>query len=311
MALIYADNNRRDLGYLKDINFDCDIGNSDDFALEQSADDYSLINSGYFIYDDERPEFGGRIEAITSKSADYKIVWGGKSFRGLLKNKRIDTGTETSLTLTGTPQEIITELITLCGFNGLYFCSGGSLTSVAHTFERFTDLHTAISELSQNNGLRFSCLYNISAKKIEIVVSTPSIYHKFDNDKYGLEVFKQLISVNHLIVIGDGITKHLYLQSDGSISEIPTYTDENEVTDILEVNSSDASELISEGTARFTELIAGESSAAVNTADVDFKIGDQICVIDNITRLQVCKSIKSKVYTYTDKDNYKISYKTE
>ena len=114
LKFIVANENGEELGFVKDANLiDLEIGDTNDFELELSADAWSpeMYNWGYRIFI-PGTEYGGLLEDRKTSTSSNTVTWMGYTWRGLLSQKIIQPPEgEAYLTVSGDANEIISEVL--------------------------------------------------------------------------------------------------------------------------------------------------------------------------------------------------------
>ncbi len=82
MDLIYTDENRIDIGILKDYELDFEIGSENSFQITISAENNVIPMGGYFYF--ENTEYGGKIKQLKVDTAQNQLFYGGRTFYGML-----------------------------------------------------------------------------------------------------------------------------------------------------------------------------------------------------------------------------------
>ena len=115
--LYYADHQLIDKGILKTYKIDLDLADEKDFQIE--TPDYLLSEDDFWYV--PNTEIGGIVDSLETNSEEGKVRYRGRSFRGLLNSKIIDTGIS-SLFVQGDITRIINELIDNCDLSDFVIC---------------------------------------------------------------------------------------------------------------------------------------------------------------------------------------------
>ena len=87
MDLIYIDENRIDIGILKDYELDFEIGSENNFQITTSTENNVIPMGGYFYFKDT--EYGGKITTLKVDTMQNRLYYGGRMFYGMLCDKVI------------------------------------------------------------------------------------------------------------------------------------------------------------------------------------------------------------------------------
>lgn len=326
MYLILADKNRKEIRTLKEVNSDIDIGDTNDFELTSSIDDWiGDMEIGCYVYTPDT-EFGGIIGEKESSTAENQIYVRGDTWRGMLAKKVIEPSSgQDYKTVSGELNSIIFDLISEAGLDDLFSTSeedtGISVTNFS--FDRYCTLLAGIEKMLASKMYRLEIKYiNKNENPYVRLKAVPAVdfsnlceISQDNNLDFTAKEYKR--GINHLICLGKGDLKdrvviHLYVQKDGSIGRTKYYTGINERTEIYDYGSAEEEDLINSGTEKLIELMDNKSFDAKIKEDVEFDmwIGDTISGRDYITGISVKKPIIGKILTIQDGEE-KVEYRIE
>lgn len=327
MDLILADKNRKEIRVLQEMDVDIDLGDTNDFELVASVDDWSGdIQMGCYIYIPDT-EFGGMIGELESSTAENQIYVRGDCWRGILARKIIEPSSgQDYKTVSGELNEIINNLVVDAGINDLFSVSEEDTeVSVTFQFDRYCTLLAGVEKMLASKGYRLEIAYiqrnvpeigyvRLSAVPIVDYSNTKEISQDNNLDFVATD-YKR--GINHLICLGKGdlkdrLVRHLYVQKDGAIGTAKYYSGLNERTATYDYGSAEEQELVESGTEKLKELMDKKSFKANIRDDVelDMQLGDTISGRDYITGISVKKPIIGKILTIQNGEE-KMEYKIE
>ena len=168
MDLIYSTPDKKDIGILKDYDFDLAYGvGENDFSLKLSLDAHCL-DEDYLIYMvdtsngvEEPTEYGGIVDAISVDTAQQTVTYTGRTWHGVLAGKVIEPepGQDYRI-VTGDAHEIIAELLSEAGLAMFTVEQGNSaITIPEYQFARYTDLYSGLCAMLSANGGKLQVRY--------------------------------------------------------------------------------------------------------------------------------------------------------
>lgn len=328
MDLILADKNRKEIRSLREMDVDIDLGDTNDFELTGSVDEWTGdIQIGCYTYI-PGTEFGGIIGELESSTAENKIYVRGDCWRGMLAKKIIEppSGQDYKI-VSGELNEIINNLVVDAGINNLFSVSEEDTeVSVANfQFDRYCTLLAGIEKMLSSKGHRLEITYvqknvpeigYVRLRAVPVVdYSNAKEISQDNNLDFTATDYKR--GINHLICLGKGdlkdrIVRHLYVQKDGSIGTAKYYTGLDERTAIYDYGSAEEAELVKSGTEKLQELMDRKSFSANirDDVDLDMQVGDTISGRDYITGISVQKPITGKILTIQNGE-IKVEYRIE
>ncbi len=316
MALIYTDTDLVEQGYLSGAAMDWqEEAEENTFALEMGLDDYGKLSAGCYVFDENDPQFGGRVQKIRVQTATLGLIWEGKTFAGILSTKIIEPPSgQAYRVITGTLPQKVNAVLVLIGLSDVFYTDASGTASSDWQIDRYTDALTALRKLAKQSGLSMVVSYDKAhtGQKLRISFVTAHTVvagEEYDSDLFAFDIEKDMIPVNHLICLGSGqLTArqvcHLYRTSDGDIVETcpATWSLADEVAAVYDYSSVESlDELKKEGRKRFQELIdSGEKMEITPPDEAVFNIGDTIAGRERISGIYVEKEIKKIIYKAQD-----------
>lgn len=305
MDLIYTNAAREEQGVLQAFELDMAFGaDENDFECTVAARNH-VCGNGSLIYF-EGTEYGGMVDSIESNTAADDVTYSGRTWHGILNSKVLepDSG-ESYLVLNGEANEVLASLIQRMGLSELFSASteDSKLTISSYKMNRYIMGYDGIMKMLAAVGAKLKIAFTngvavLSAHPIKDYTKD----EEFDSDLVPFTAKRNYKSVNHLVCLGSGelaerLVVHLYADAAGNISEKQTFTGLNEITAIFEYsNISERAELVSEGKAKFKELLPSDEISIDFDADSEgFDVGDIIGAVDHITGLSAYTTIKKKI----------------
>ena len=214
--------------------------------------------------------------------------------------------------VSGDAVAVINKLIEAAGLSSIYRMTGASWNIGSYQFSRYISLYDGICALldKQNKVLRFA----IKDGYVTMYSDDP-VDQTEDRDCMRPEINYNITQIknryNHLICLGQGELKdrqvlHLYVDSQGNITDAQVYTGMEERTAVYDYSSaSSIDELRTGGIARLQELNA--DSLDMTLPDMSMQIGDITGGIEKITGATVKKQI-TNIIAKIDDNSIDIEY---
>lgn len=231
-SLIYANQNRQDIGVIKVYDFDLAYGKSEnDFELSFSLDNH-ILKEGYFIYCENSvngrlygTEYGGIVDKVKVDTDNNKVTYKGRTFHGILENKIIKPLDDYDYyTVEGEAHEVLRELIHYIGLEDLFEADSSISEIDIPQYEfRYDPAYSSINKMvAENDG---KLIFSYNGKKVILSV-VPLIDYSQDeewtshHDHFLIE--KNHRPVNHLVCLGQGDLKdraviHLFADENGGL----------------------------------------------------------------------------------------------
>ena len=311
IKLVYTDQARIEQGYLHNFSADVDVANDKDFEITV-AQDNNILQGGSWWYINNT-EYGGIVDNVGVVTADREIRYTGRNLRGILCDKIIEPpmGADYKI-VSGDAVTVINKLLEEAGLSSTYRMTGESWNVLSFQFNRYVSLYDGICALlsTQNRVLRLVI-------KDGYVTMSSAVPYDYTEDKdcmrtdinYNITQIKN--RYNHLICLGQGELKdrqvlHLYVDSQGNITDTQVYTGMEERTAVYDYSSAtDMDELKSGGIARLQELNA--DSLDMTLPDMSMQIGDITGGTEKITGATVKKQI-TNIIAKIDDNSIDIEY---
>ena len=317
MDLIYATDEKIDIGVMQDFTFDLAFGSDEnDFELKTTTNNH-VCRSGYFLYI-ENTEYGGIIDRIKVETASDTLIYKGRTWHGILASKILepDAGND-HLVCSGEANEVLGTLILRIGLSDIFKTSpdDSGLMIKNYSMNRYINGYEGIRKM----------LSSVSGKlKIDfkdgfaVLSAVPLVdYSKdeeFDSSQLNFNVEKNYRPVNHMICLGQGELKertaiHLYADAQGNISYDQSIFGIDEVTETYEnVNMESAEELEKGGRSALKESWYSDSLEIDMDSTQNYDIGDIVGARENITGIFIARPITKKIVTIKN-DTVTVSHK--
>lgn len=313
MDLIYADENRVDVGVLKDYTFDLAYGSDENnFELSVSTQN-NVCKEDYLIYI-EGTEYGGIIDSVEIDTENQSIKYKGRTYHGMLDKKILEPNQgQDYYTVSGDIHKVMGDIITRVHLNSIFKVSTKTIKNITYKFSRYTTTYSGIKKMLADNGYKLSMIYKDGFVELEAL---PIVDYNddmgLDSDRMNFQIQKTYNLVNHLICLGQGNLKdrqviHLYLDRNGNVTTSQVYTGIEEITEVFDYpNAESIDELTSKGKEKLLEQDTNSIDLTLGDGYV-FDIGDKITVTDIITGIEVTRYITKKIVTI-NKEVLKINY---
>ncbi|MGD6877827.1 hypothetical protein [Bacillus infantis] len=318
MDLIYANEQKEDMGVLLDYSFDLAFGKDEnDFELKVNRQNH-CCEAGYFIYI-EGTEYGGIVDAIEVDTEAEEVTYKGRTWHGILEHKVLCPNSgQDYLTVSGEANTIIGSLLSRVGLSDMFEASGeDSLIRItSYQFARYIDAYMGIRKMLVSVGAKLLFTY----KDGKVVLSAVPLVdysqdEQFDSDQVALKIQRTYNAINHVICLGSGNLKnrqviHLYADENGNVSHTQSLRGIQEVVAVYDyANAESLEDLEAGGKEKIKE------SYAQNKVSMDFDAEGTVYDIDDIvgskdiqTGIEVKESIAKKIVSI-NKGEININYK--
>lgn len=213
MEILLTNASRKTLGYLpKSASIDLDIGADNDYTITIPLMDYDsslMVTGGYWFV--PGTEYGGMLCSPLINTAAETVTFSGDTWRGMLKRKITDPGTENYLTVSGTSTQVLTALVGQNNQFGSLFTFGGSSTITSAT-TRWEPVLDAIDNICAYQDKRLTFTPNESSSgtltvqlKLEDVVDSDIEYSQDQGFQFKIQDVSD--RYNYLIALGTGQLK--------------------------------------------------------------------------------------------------------
>lgn len=317
MDLIYANENMEDQGVVMNPVLDLAFGaDENNFELKVSTSNH-ICREGFIIYA-EGTEYGGIVDKIRVETENRLIVYGGRTWHGLLEGKVIepDTG-EDYLTVSGDANTVIGQLLTRLGLTDLFRASSESsgLTISSYQFNRYVKGYTGIRKMLKTVSGKLHFVFEDGKMVLSALpVVDYSQDDEFDSDQIKFVIEKNYRPTNHLICLGRGELKdreviHLYVDTEGTISSVQTQFGLDEVTDTYDnANVESLEELDKLGRETLEEAMQDGKLELQLDASQEYDIDDIVGAKELVTGITMSKPIIKKIVTI-NKNQISIEHK--
>lgn len=314
MDLIYCNENKEELGVLKDYSFDLAFGSGEnDFELTMPLVN-NICNEDYHIYVDGT-EFGGIIDKIMIDTAAKQIKYCGRTYHGIIDNKIIRPNNgQNYYTVSGDANTIISTLISRLGLGSLFVADTNSSVNISsYQFTRYVSAYEGIRKMLDSVGYKLSMVHENGMVKLSAKPIVNYDDEGLDSDRISFQITKEFNKVNHLVCLGQGELANrtvvdLYLDRNGNITTSKVFTGIEEIEKKFDYPNAESTEdLTKSGKEKLLEYNADAVDISLDET-FNFDIGDRITATDINTGITVNKAIVKKIVTIK-KNIYKVEYK--
>lgn len=317
MDLIYATDEKEDVGVMQNFTFDLAFGvDENNFELTVNTNNH-VCKDGYILYI-EGTEYGGIIDKIRVATASNQLVYGGRTWHGILESKIIepDSG-EDYLVCNGEANAMLASLIIRMGLSDLFKASSESSGLIINSYKmnRYVSGYLGIRKMlgTVNGKLKINFQDGFVILSAEPLVDY-SQDDEFDSSQIDFDVTKNYRPTNHMICLGKGDLAerqviHLYADKSGNISHTQSQFGMDEVTDVYEnVNAESDEELENGGVEALKEAWNTDELQVDFDSTRSYDIDDIVGARENTTGIFIARPIAKKIVTIKD-DVVTISHK--
>lgn len=296
--LIYTDSDRNDIGYLSGFSLDLENGKDNDFELVLPLSDFSKLRPDCFIYCENNPQYGGRVDEYNPVAESNIVKFKGRTWRGILSQKILLS--HVSYAADSILRDIIQHTLNLSDFNDSFvanenYATIGSAAQIGQFQTPLNVLETIFGFI----GCRPSFIYDPAIKKIRIGAEAVVDYssQEFGSGKVNLDININSKPINHVVALTkSGAVKHRYLLYDGTQSEtIQEIKGSAEVMHYLNVSSDDESKISEAMADIINKSVAAAKSCAVTVSSFSADIGDIVGGRDKTTGVFASAKVTSKI----------------
>ena len=339
MDLIYMNQDREDVGVMKDYTLDLAFGSDEnDFKCAVSRQNH-CCEGGYFLYI-EGTEYGGIIDDIKTNTETNDVEYHGRTWHGFLNSKCITplaagegstadvtlkltdsdgvTYVDKYLIVSGEANKVLGFLVCRLGLDSIFSTSAddSGIEIKNYQFSRYCMGYEGIVKMLKAAGAKLTVkfLEGMAVLQAESYVDY-SKDEQFDSDQISMEIKKNYHPLNHLICLGSGELNerqviHLYADSDGNISHVQSLTGIEEVAEVYDYSSAESEkELEAGGIDRMREAWNSDYISTDFDSDSNsFDIGDIVGARDQETGIEGKAEITKKIVKITN-NTTTISYK--
>lgn len=326
MALIYTDTDLVEQGYLSGAVMDFQEEESENsFTLEMGLDDFPKLSDGCYVFDENNPQFGGRVQKVRIQTAQNSLTWSGLTFAGVLSTKIIEPPSgQAYREIYGTLSEKVNTILELVGLDGVFYTNASGSAESNWKIDRYTDVLSAFRKLASKSNLAMDVSFDKTHNVQKLLISfrtakTVVAGEEYDSDLFSFDIEKDMMPVNHLICLGGGQLEerqvyHLYTNDSGTISETrpASLTKENEVFAVYDYSNVESyEELQKEGLKHFQEILDNGTKLEITPPEeAVFRLGDKIAGLEQISGIYVEKEVKKIIYKAQDDLQPTITYET-
>ena len=312
--LIFANPAGNEVRAILDAEIDLEIGEVNTFEITMNRIGFTEAVPDKSRIFNPNTEFGGLIRRVRTSSAFNTITLGGYTWRGLLQKKVIQPPAgQDYATVSGELNAVLFGIVEP-EFDGLFKASiedtGVEVTN--YQFDRYCTMLDGLMKMlkSVDHRLRIRYIQEDHGNAGYVEIGAVPIADYSSRIELSGDMRLNFIAesvddgVNHLICLGDGelknrIVKHLYVQADGTIGDVPYFTGVDEIADVYDFPGADADVLDEYARETFKDLRSYQSfEMDVESLNLEIEIGDIIGGRDYITGIQMSKPITGKVWTY-------------
>ena len=238
MDLIYADNNRKDLGVIQDYSLDEAFGFSENsFEIKQDLSGI-ILEKDMFLYIEET-EYGGIVDEVKPNQTEHTISYSGRTWHGILNSKVIK-----QFYCYGDLHDILREIIIYLDISDLFYVRDG-LSNIESTDYQFRNensnqyAYDGICNLFDSVNAKLKMCWK--GGKIELwaeLINNYSIDEEFDSSTLDFKIKKSYNICNHIMVIGkdselnDKII-HLFTDENGNIQDYASSNEPKQDSDYI------------------------------------------------------------------------------
>lgn len=214
MDIYLTDSSRHTLGILPvSASIDIDIGVDDDYGITIPLEDYDkniVVTGGYWFV--PGTEYGGMLCNPLINTASKTVTFSGDTFRGMLKRKVADPGTENYLGVSGTSAAVLTALVNQNNQFGSLFTFSGS-GNVTSTNARWEPVLEVIYRICDWQNYRLDVKANESSNgtlsvNLELVQVVDQEDIEYSQDQgFNFKIQNVTDRFNYVVALGSGELK--------------------------------------------------------------------------------------------------------
>ncbi len=314
MDLIYTDENRIDIGILKDYELDFEIGSENNFQITTSTENNVIPMGGYFYF--ENTEYGGKITTLKIDTTQNRLYYGGRTFYGMLCDKVIcpDSG-EDYYIVSGDANAIISELIDRLGLKELFIASSekSGLNFLNYKFDRYIDCYFGLVKMLKTKNVKLKAMFKDKSVMLTVEPIIDYSNEEFSSDLINFIIEKNDAPVNHLICLGQGNLSErtvidLYIDENGKISQNPHYVGLNEISEVYDYSNVESNdELLKSGTDKLLEY-QNSDNIEITIENSEKDVGDIVGGEEVVTGLKISGEITKKIVKIRNNEAPKFVY---
>lgn len=320
MDLIYADENKEEIGFISDfvkldaeIDLDADIGkNRFDLTMDESVWEKSPIRIGHYLYVPQT-EWGGPVELIKHITKSGQIILSGPTWRGMVTRKVIEPPAgQTHMDISGMEANVMLQHLISDQFGDLISISEENSDRQVSGRYRYTVLLEGIETALQAAGMALSCAYDNIARRVIMsarIINDHSSLVDLSQD-YGIYLTSReggIEAYNHVIALGRGEMLereilHLYRLDNGEITtESPGHLGARDIVRVYDYSNAESSEELFRGAKKLLEESAPLRTVEMDTAETDLtlSLGDKVSARDRLTGLVTVATVRNQTLVIT------------
>lgn len=321
MGLMYTNKNKEIQNFLVGASLDVENGENNSIQLSMAIEDFTLITENCYVFDNDFPQFGGRLDKVTVNTANESVTWSGRSFAGILDEKIVVPPVGQSyLTINGSFGRVINQLLSLTGLDDVFYTDllDTETGTESYKINRYVSVLSALKSIADSLDFSLKIVYNKNERKILISANerkTAGVGEELNSDQFSFSVEKDYRKVNFLICLGSGelaertVVYLHYNEETDSIEEVSEYLSDTIQAVYDYSNAESREELINSGVERFKELRNTENIDISPPEDSVYNVGDNISAKENNTGIVIVKTVKKIIYV-SDGETTSIRYET-
>jgi hypothetical protein len=233
MDLIYANENKEDIGVLQFYQLDMAYGfDENNFELELNLEDH-CIDYGYYIYA-QNTEYGGLVDSIYIDNGKGIVRYSGRTWHGILA-KSIIKPDQDYYVVSGEANQVVADIITRQGLYDIFKVSNENSGLYINEYSfRYVNAYDGILDMLKAYQGKIS--FSWQGDKIELSCSLAIDFtndDEWDSSQMEFEISQNHRPTNHLICLGQGNLSdraviHLFLDENGNVQP---YANENPMED--------------------------------------------------------------------------------
>lgn len=299
MELICTNAAGEEVCALPKFEIDLAYGDENDFALTVPSD--APVEDGIIVYV-PGTEYGGRVDRVKSRSDEETLVWGGKTWHGLIASRciRPDSGQDW-LRVSGEANSVILFLADRLGLAEMFSVSeADSGVQVDYQFERYDDGYSGIRKMLKRAGARLDIVHDGDKPVLSAALIRDWSDDELDSEHVDVSIEESFRPVNHLICLGKGelrdrIVIDLYADANGVVSRTQTLFGDEEEQEVYELSSYEADELEEMGIKKLKEYQNPVSCSVKLDGSVDYAVGDIVGGRNNSIGRSVTAEVVKKI----------------
>lgn len=312
MEVIYTDARWRDVGVLRDMRFDVDFGDeSNTFELTLPADSGVRVEDGALVYV-EGTEYGGRATKPGVRTAKGELVYGGRSWHGLLEERHVcPAAGQDYFSVSGEANGCIATVLDALEDGGLFAASEADTKASLSYNGRYAGAWSFIRRMLATAGMRPALSYE---RGVVTVSAVPT--RIWDTGAIDVEMDEERLPKNHLICLGKGELRNrtridLYADREGNVSQTQTIFGIDYRDDVYEYTNAEADELLKAGIEKLQDLqheSRSDLSVGYESPEDSYGIGDTLYKMDDVTGVSASLVIGQKTVTVNSKGDLSVTY---